>query len=281
MFSVFARAAVFAAFFCVSTVPATAQQQPPAPAAQNSDNYKPPARFTAPEAAPKAQKPGPARKAQAGAKTIGLISLIGDTFYVKRVGVMVFGNELEKAPVPNWKIDDRVATTVGRILQKKFKIKRIQVPAAAFQALHEGNFIFNGREEAQAAFLAQYTAGQNCDYYLLVSPGGSPLSNTNQGLSGLGVVRWDHGLFPGEYIHALSVLTVYDAKMVKLRWESGSIGQEIFMATIKGPHQEMKDGSKLPQEAKATVADPRAQKIAWELLEKSLTMTVPKLFAAN
>ena len=286
MFSVFARAAVFAAFFCVSTVPATAQQQQPAPAAQNSDNYKPPARFTAPEAAPKAQKPGPARKAEAGAKTIGLISLIGDTFYVKRVGFTVFGNEEAKFPIAGWKIDDRVAASISRLLQKSFRIKRIQVPAGAFQAFQEGDFLFKSREEEQAKFLAKYTAGQNCDYYLLVSPGGSMVGNTNQGVSGLGVVRWDHILFPGEFVHALSMMTVYDAKMAKIRWEAGSIGQQtsmqqVLMIALTGPSQELKDGSKLPQEAKATVADPRAQKIAWELLEKSLTMTVPKLFAAN
>ena len=274
------RAALAAACICLSAIAASAQQQP-APPAENSDGYKPPARFIGPATVPKAQKPAPGQAPAKTAKTVGLISLIGDTFYVKRIGIMVFGNELEKSPVPSWKIDDRVAAAVGRILQKSFKVKRIQVPAAAFQALHEETYIFNGREEAQAAFLAKYTAGQNCDYYLLVSPGGSNVSNTNQNLSGLGVVRWDHGLFPGEYIHALSVLTVYDAKMVKLRWEGGSIGQDTFMATIKGPHQEMKEGSKLPPDAKAVVADPRTQKIAWELLEKSLTMTVPKLFAAN
>ena len=280
MFSVVRRAAVFAALICVPVLAASAQQQPAA-RPQGSDDYKPPARFIAPEPAPNAQKPALARRAETGTKTIGLISLIGDTFFVKRVGFTAFGNELEKFPIPGWKIDDRVATVATRTLQKTFKVKRIQVPASAFHALHEGNFIFNARDEAQATFLSKYTAGQNCDYYLLVSPGGSSLSNTNQVLSGLGVVRWDHVLFPGEYVHALSTLTVYDSKMTKIRWEGGSIGQETFMATIKGPHQELKEGSKLPPEAKAAVADPRAQKIAWELLEKSLTMTLPKLLAAN
>lgn len=280
MFSELRRAAAFAALICVFAGPVSAQQPQPAPEAQSSDSYKPPARFMAPEPAPKAKKTTPAPGTTA-IKTIGLISLVGDMFFIKRVGFTAFGNEVEKFPIPGWKIDERVATVTARTLQKMFKIKRIQVPASAFRTLHEANYIFNGREEAQVAFLAKYTAGQNCDYYLLVSPGGSPLSNTNQYLSGLGVVRWDHILFPGEYVHALSTLTVYDAKMVKIRWESGSIGQETFMATIKGPHQELKEGSKLPPDAKATLADPRAQKIVWELLEESLAKTLPKLFAAN
>ena len=279
MNSILRRAALVAAVICLSAIPASAQPQP-APAAENSGTYKPPAQFIGQATAPKAQKPSAGRPATA-VKPLGLISIVGETFYVKRVGFTVFGNEEEKFPVAGWKIDDRVAASVGRLLQKNFKIKRIQIPAGAFAAFKAGDFIFKSFDDELAKFIAKYTAGQNCDYYLLVSPGYSQFSNTNQGLYGLGVVRWDHIIFPGEFVHALSMLTVYDAKMVQVRSQFSTIGQDTFMATVRGPHQELKDASKLPPEAKAAVADPRAQKIAWELLEKSLTMTVPKLFAAN
>ena len=280
MLSVVRRAAVFAALICVPVVAASPQQQPGA-RPQGSDDYKPPARFIAPQPAPNAQKPAPARKADAATKTIGLISIVGEKFSVKRIGMTVFGNEEDKFPIPGWKIDDRTAAATTRILQKNFNIKRIQIPAGAFQAFRDGNFIFKSFEAELAKFVAKYTAGQNCDYYLLISPGYSAISNTNQGIYGLGVVRWDHIFNPGEYVHALSMMTVYDAKMVQIRSEFATIGQETFMVAVKGPHQELKEGSKLPPEAKGTVADPRAQKIAWELLEQSLAKTLPKLFASN
>lgn len=280
MSSVLRRAVVFAALICMSAVPAFAQQQP-GPAAQSSDSYKPPARFMAQEVAPKTQKPAAARTAATATKTIGLVSIIGENFTVRRVGFTVFGNEEEKFPIAGWKIDDRTAAAVTRVLQKNFKIKRIQIPAGAFQTFRDGDFIFKSFEAELAKFIAKYTAGQNCDYYLLVSPGYSQIGNTNQGIYGLGVVRWDHIFNPGEYVHALSMLTVYDAKMTQIRSEFSSIGQDTFMVAVRGPHQELKEGSKLPPDAKATLADPRAQKIAWELLEQSLAATLPKLFAAN
>lgn len=281
MVSVLRRAAFVAALICLSAIPAMAQQQPDQ-AAQSSDGYKPPARFIGQATVPKAQKPTPGKAATGtGTKTVGLISIVGETFYVKRVGFTVFGNEEAKFPIAGWKIDDRVAAVVTRSLQKNFKMKRIQIPAGAFAAFREGDFIFKSFDDELAKFSAKYTAGQNCDYYLLVSPGYSQFSNTNQGLYGLGVVRWDHILFPGEFVHALSMLTVYDAKMVQVRSQFSTMGQDTFMATVRGPHQELKNASKLPPDAKAAFADPRAQKIAWDLLEKSLAMTVPKLLSVD
>jgi hypothetical protein len=281
MSSIVRRAAMAAAFVCMFAVAASAQQQPGA-GSQDADSYKPPARFTAPApaVAPKGKKSAPAQAATA-TKTIGLISIIGEKFTVRRIGFTVFGNEEEKFPITGWKIDDKAAVAVTRIVQKNFKVKRIQIPAGAFQAFRDGDFIFKSFEAELAKFIAQYTAGQNCDYYLLVSPGYSQIGNTNQGITGLGVVRWDHVFNPGEYVHALSMLTVYDAKMTQIRSEFSTIGQDTFLVAVRGPHQELKEGDKLPPDAKAAVADPRAQKIAWELLEKSLTMTLPKLFAAN
>ncbi len=281
MFSVLRPAAIFAALICVSAVAASAQQQA-APGAQNSDSYKPPARFIAPETAPKPQKPAPAdATASTGSKTIGLVSIIGETFTVKKIGIMVFGNEEESFPIAGWKVDDRVAASVSRILKKNFKVKRIQLPAGAYAAFKNGDFLFKSYDDEFARFIAKHTAGQGCDYYLVVSPSGAQVGSTNQSIGGLGVLRWSNLFTPPEHVHALSLLTVYDSQMKQLRSEKGTIGQDTFLVAIKGPHVELKDKEMLPPEAKAAVADPRAQKIAWELLEKSLTMTLPKLFAAN
>ncbi len=282
MFSVFARAAAFAAFFCVSAVPLSAQQQPaPAPAPQSSDNYKPPARFIAPAGETRVRKSEPGQSATAGSKTIGLVSVIGETFTVKKIGIMVFGNEEESFPIAGWKVDDRVASLVSRIMNKNFKVKRIQLPAGAYAAFKNGDFLFKSYDDEFARFIAKYTAGQGCEYYLVVSPSGAQVGGTNQLIGGLGVLRWSNVYTTPEHVHALSRLTVYDAQMKQLRSETGTLGQDTFLVPVKGPHVELKDKEMLPPDAKAAVADPRAQKIAWELLEQSLAKTLPKLFAAN
>lgn len=288
MTAIACRAALVAACLFLFAIPSSAQQ--PAEPAPAADSYLPPARFIAKEPEPRraaAANPAPARTGAAAApaasapKTIGLISVVGENFYVKRVGITVFGNEEQIFPVNGWRVDDKVAASTARLLKKNFKLKRIQIPAGAFKAFRDGDFLFKSFDAELAKFIAQYTAGQKCNYYLLVSPGYSQIASTNQGIYGLGVVRLDNLFSPSEYIHALSMLTVYDPQMKQIRSEFATMGQETFMVALRGPHQELKDPGKLPPEPKATVDDPRAQKIAWELLDKSLAMTLPKLFAAN
>ncbi len=271
-------AAIVAAAFCMSALPAAAQQS--ASEAHNPDGYKPPARFVAKPGEAKPQKSAPGKSANA-TKTVGLISLIGETFTVKKIGIMVFGNEEDSFPIAGWKIDDRVAASVSHILKKNFRVKRIQIPSEAYTAYKNGDFFLKSYDDEFAKFLAKYTNGQGCDYYLVISPYGAQVASTNQYIGGLGVLRWSNLFNPPEQIHALSLLTVYDGQMKELRSERGSIGQDSFLVAIRGPYVELKDQDMLPPEPKAAVADPRAQKIVWELLDQSLAKTVPKLLSAD
>lgn len=284
MIAIVRFAAFSAALIALLVGPAIAQEAPAA-SSQNTDSYKPPARFIGQDAVLKPQKPSPPAaavgKAATGTKTVGLISLIGESFTVKKIGIMVFGNEEETFPSAGWKIDDRVASSVSRILKKNFKVKRIGMPAGAYAEFKKGDFFLKSVDDEFAKFVAKYTAGQGCDYYLVVSPGGSQVGSTNQYIAGLGVLRWSNLFSPPEHVHALSVLTVYDGQMKQLRSERGTIGQDTFLVAIKGPHLELKDAEMLPPEPKAAFADPRAQKLAWDLLDKSLAMTVPKVLAAE
>lgn len=274
------RAAAFAAFLILSALSALAQQ---APETQVTDGYKPPARFIAKETEKPYRPPAsqPATPAPvSNVKTIGIASLVGETFTIKSISSTGFGSEEQKFPVPNWKIDDRVAASVARILKKAFRVKRFQIPAGEFQKFRNSGFPPKSFEAELAKFVSRYAAGQKSDYLLVVYPASRPVGPTSQDIEGLGVVRWGV-LSSGEYVHALSALTVYDAQMKPIRSELLSTGQDGFLAAVKGPHQELKEGSRLPPDPKAAFADPRAQKIAWELLDKSLAMTLPKLFAVE
>jgi hypothetical protein len=285
MIAIMRLAAFSAALVAMFAGPAAAQEQPAA-ASQSSDSYKPPARFIGQDAALKGQKSAPppavaAGKAAPGMKTVGLISIIGESFTVKKIGIMVFGNEEETFPSAGWKIDDRVASSVSRILKKNFKVKRIGIPVGAYAAFRNGDFFLKSVDDEFAKFVAKYTAGQGCDYYLVVSPGGSQVGSTNQSISGLGVLRSSSAFNSYEHVHALSSIGVYDSQMKPLRSERGTIGQDTFLAGIKGPHIDLAEAERLPPEPKAAFADPRAQRLAWDLLDKSLAMTVPKLLAAE
>ena len=204
---------------------------------------------------------------------------------MKTIGITVFGNEEKQFPIPGWKVDDRVSATTTGLLKKNFKVKRIPAPAGAFAALDAPGRLFRDHEEDFRAIVRKLAEPHKADYYLVVAPGGSPFGSSNQSMAGLGVTRTDGGVFGiggGDYVHALTLIRVYDSQFKLLRTQAGSIGQETFMATVKGPHQLLdEEGKRLPPEPQAAVSDPRAKQITMELLDRSLAMTLPKLFAQD
>ncbi|WP_125461525.1 MULTISPECIES: hypothetical protein [Rhodomicrobium] len=288
------RAAAFAVLLSVAAVYPAAAQQEPAQSSSNDDGYKPPARFIAKEPAagqkpvaavkPGAAKPAtPPAAAPASVKTIGLISVLGDTFTVKRVGIMVFGNEEHKIPIGAWKINDQVAALVTKTLKKTFKVKPIRLPDGAYEKFESGSFIFTSRTDELGKFIAGHAGSQPCDYYLVVGPAGDRVGGTNQSVSGLGVLRREMLSEDLEFVHAYVSLQVYDSKFQPVRGEHNlNITFNPFEPDLlRGPNVEMKAGNRLPPDPKAAVADPRTRKIITELLEPSLVKVLPQLFAAN
>src|SRR5262245_53461876 len=68
------------------------------------------------------------------ARTVGVISAVGSTFALQKVGITVFGNELNEVPITVWGLDDAVASRLSALLTKRFTVKRIAVPPGAFAA---------------------------------------------------------------------------------------------------------------------------------------------------
>ncbi len=271
------RVAMCAVLLCIGAGSVRAQSA--GAVTEGTSDYKPPTRKIArPSADAK-----PATQQASSLKTIGLISTIGDTFTVQTVGITVFGNEEKQFPIAAWKLNDRVAATVTDLLKKNFRVKRIPASESAFASLYEPGGLFRDGEAEYLAALRKLIASQQADYYLVITRGGSPFGTTNQSISGLGVTR-TYGVFGtgGDYVHALTLLRVFDPQFKMLRDERGTIGQETFLAIVKGPHIVLsEDSERLPKEPEAALNDPRAKKLVLELLDKSLTATVPKLFATD
>jgi hypothetical protein len=287
MVSSWLRAAMVAALLAFAVGPVQAQQQE----ADDGGDYKPPSRLiarTPSEGAPRAGRPAAlqnaARQQPAGAqtaqKTVGLISIVGDSFMVKTVGVTVVGNEEENIPIPAWKVDDRVTAKVTQLLSRNFRVKRIPVPAGTY-AKYEKTLAGADYRERMRKLASDFGAAQKCDYYLLVAPGGSPVGDTNQGIGGIGTLRTTMLFNPVQHVFALTELFVFDPQFNRLRREDGNIGEDRFMVAIKGPNQELDEAQHLPEDPRTAVSDPRAKQIAMDLLDRSLAMTVPKLLAVD
>src|SRR5580700_1348258 len=70
-------------------------------------------------------------------KCIGVVSAIGDTFSVQKIGITVFGNELNTVPIDSWQIDNIVIAKISAFLNKAWTVKRISYPKGAFSSLDE------------------------------------------------------------------------------------------------------------------------------------------------
>jgi hypothetical protein len=74
---------------------------------------------------PKAPATAPAAKPADNGKCIGVLSAIGDSINLQKIGITVFGNELNKVPVDSWQIDNLVVGKISAYLSKSWSVRPI------------------------------------------------------------------------------------------------------------------------------------------------------------
>src|SRR5262245_2849348 len=75
-------------------------------------------------------------------KSICIISAIGDTYSLQKIGLTVFGNALDKVPIEAWGIDAFVASKIGAQLSHRFDARKIDYPKGAFAFLDAPKSVF-------------------------------------------------------------------------------------------------------------------------------------------
>jgi hypothetical protein len=227
---------------------------------------------------PAASKPAAANPAKPppvdGRPCIGVVSRLGESFTVKKVGIVVFQNEEHELPVEAWRIDDLVVSRITDFLKGQVAVRHISYPRGTFASLDEPQ-PFRNYEADFGAILRTLTTGTHCARYIVVTRGGSRLGSSNQGIDGLGIVSAG-GLVSNVNLHALFVLSLYDGdSFQRLRYKVGTLGQPTFLATIRGPHREV-DKSFFP-ESLDIARDANLRDATRELLRQGLDMTLPEL----
>lgn len=217
----------------------------------------------------------PAPPKAANAKTVGVVSAIGETFTLQKIGITVFGNESHNVAIGAWGIDDLVAARVSAALSKRFHVKRISVPKGAFASYESPGGMFRDRDAELREIVRKLASSQPCDLYVVVTKGYSPFGTTNQAAIGLGLVVAASALIDNSHLYALSTIRIYDGKtFAVLRSQHASMGQPTFMKTIKGPYREV-DSSWWPSGQAAS--DARLREATRKLVEQSITMSIPAL----
>ena len=117
-----------------------------------------------------------ASKAIAQARTVGVISAVGHKFALQKMGITVFGNELNEVAIGSWGIDDAVASKVSALLSGRYAVRRIGPPAGL------------DADNAQDV-VRKIAASQKHDLYVVVARSTAPFGSSNQTVTGLGMIE--------------------------------------------------------------------------------------------
>jgi hypothetical protein len=233
---------------------------------------------------PGAPKPAPAKKqaapkqaaAPAGSgKCVGVVSRLGETFNVRKIGIIVFQNDEKEASIDSWRVDELVATRVGSFLGGRAAARRLTNPKGAVASLDEIK-LFRNYNADLGAILRTLAAGTRCARYIVVNPISTQFLNTNQNLKGAGILDYTSGFNDVYWIHVLATLTVYDGEtFAPLESKAASIGQSIFFSDIRGPHRKV-DKSFWPESSDAA-QNAKLRDGIRELVAESIDRTLPEL----
>jgi hypothetical protein len=178
-------------------------------------------------------------KAVEKARTVGVISAVGGKFALQKVGITVFGNELNEVPIGSWGLDDAVASRVSAVLSKRFTVKRIAVPQEALAA-YEKPAAFSDSDATLQGIVRKLAGSANCDLYIVVTRAGISFSGTNQVVAGIGMVEGGGAINPDNVtLYAVTTVHLYDGRTFeRLLWQrpgfsiGGSIGN-----VVNAPHR--------------------------------------------
>ena len=264
--------AIFLSCFIVSASAQTSS--PPGATTQSS----------APAAKPASKKSAPKAKTSAKPATesgpcqIGVIPFIGDIFVVKKVGLMVFGNEYTEVPTNGWGLDDLVVARI-RAAAPGAAVRKITAAKDAFATEDKGGLsaLFRDRNAEQTAAVRKVVAGIPCKRYILVHRSGTQFSNTNQFVHGVGIVGWAGR----NYLFALTYIRVFDGDdFSTLKQAAAATGEESVIARglglnpIHGPSRRLEDIS-FPASPGEAASNPTLRESVRALLAASLDHTMP------
>jgi hypothetical protein len=212
------------------------------------------------------------------AKTVGVISAVGGKFALQKVGITVFGNELNEVPIGPWGLDEAVASQVSAVLSKRFTVKRIAVPQGAFAA-YEKPEPFGDSNATLKGIVRQLAGSANCDLYIVVTNATTSFgSGTNQVVAGIGMVESGGAINPDNVtLYAVTTVHLYDGRTFeRLLWQRPgfSIGSS-FGNVVNGPHRRL-DRTWWPATPQAVQSD-KYKAAARSLLTESVGATIPEM----
>ncbi len=275
-----------AAFLFVCFASAALAQTPPPPTSK-----RPPASSAAHLKSAAVAPTAPA--AGATVPTLCVASAIGHKFDVKTIGLMVFGNALVPVDTTSWGLDDLVVRKISALAGAHFTVRRLfldRVAVAAYEGpgksiFEGGSFFRDQNKELLEALKASAAHAPSCSYYLAVHTATSAYANTNQSLSGLGILNHGVGILSSQFLFAIVGVHLYDAKTFELRAAKlmgvGSpfdLRRLLVDIGIRGLYRRV-DESWLPNPPQAAAQNVKLRDAMWAIIEPGLASTIPDVLS--
>jgi hypothetical protein len=158
------------------------------------------------------------------AKTVGVMSAVGHKFALQKMGITVFGNELNEVAINSWGIDDAVANKVSGLLSRRFTVRRIS---------HSSADLDTGVQDV----IRKIAASQKHDLYVVVIRSSAPFGSSNQTVTGLGMIEAGGILNPDNVqLFAVTTVLVYDGRTFEqLGWQRTGVEGISIGTTINAP----------------------------------------------
>jgi hypothetical protein len=141
---------------------------------------------------------------------IGIVSAIGDKFYLRKVGITVFGNESEEMAIDSWRLDDLMVAKVRAALVPRFDVPAVTYRREPFASLADRNEMIP--QEHRPELVRMGVLPQGLDGYLVITKSRSRYAQTNQTLLGFGIVEGTTVFGPQFYAYANYALGMVDGR---------------------------------------------------------------------
>jgi hypothetical protein len=227
---------------------------------------------------------GGARPKIEGVRTIGIVSAIGDKFYARKFGLLVFTHDFKEMPIESWGIDEMMTAKVRTALSPRFDVRPVTYKRAAFAAFPD-----------RSGFLAQYfnpelvrteVSPQGLDAYLVVvksersyGPRNS-YGSSNLLVQGLGSASGNTDVDPIVFVHAYYNIVLVDGHDFQIKSQGTAEipgPRKYFWAPdfMSSPSRQV-DKSLWPKTLDAA-ANPGLKAVVVELIDQSLPPTLQKM----
>jgi hypothetical protein len=212
------------------------------------------------------------------AKTIGIVSAIGDDFTLTRAGLAGPAETERHASIEAWGLDDLIVARAGNKLGQRFQVKPVTYPRASF-ATREQTSAFtplnlrNGRDAALKELVRNQVSPQGLDAYVVITKAESAQGSRGRKVAGIGAIQHVAVLGSTTVLHALYTIHVIDGhsfKVISKRAASPLENAGVFR--MAGPSREIE--AELASAAQNPAASEAVKAAVIELIDRSLVPTL-------